>query len=137
MEVFKKALQELGINSLEYEVEKTSKGYRVYTKELIEIPKTKNDSYGMMAIRANGKPTSFFARAMHREIKNKTSVTKDELGRLLSGGAIEKPGRSWTLITWDSIPIGVGRFTKEGLKLEMPKDDIMRATAGFKRILQK
>lgn len=137
MERLKETLDELGISLDRYIVEKTSKGYRVSTREIHEIPKTPNDSYGMLAVRANGKPTSFFARAMYKRIKKKVNVSIKELGDLLEGKAIPFEGHGWYLVMWDDIPVGVARVSKDGLVLEMPKDDVMRARAGFKRILQK
>ncbi len=139
MERFWKTIDDLGIPRKVLDglvIEGSRRGWRISTPELDKIPKTPNDSYGLLAVRESGKPTSFFLRAFHKHIRKTVKVNLDELEVLLSNGQVEKESESgWVLITFDGVPIGCGHSNGKILKLEMPKDDIKRMTAGLNNLL--
>ncbi|GEM_PF-7108803 len=117
-------LMEFGLDPNKFRVKGTSKGYRVYSKELDKLPLREGDIIGILAMRKDGRPTSFFLRLVHQNAK-KVEVSYDELIKLLKGEAIPSECKGWVLVSFNDVPIGRGKC-KNGLSLDLPKAELQR-----------
>ncbi len=137
MDKLERTLKVFGIEDIlsVFKISKSAKGWRVFTPELEEMPKTPNDTYGLLAVRSNGKPTSFFLRLFHKKVKKYVDVNLSELEALLNGEEIQTNSPvGWVLVKFKGIPIGCGLAKNGKLRLEIPKDDRNRFLAGLRNL---
>ena len=132
---FEKSLDKLGISLPNLDVKMTAKGWKIFSPEVANLPSRDNDSFGILAIRGSGKPTTFFLRIFHNQVKRRVEVDKVELGKLLNGEGVRVDAENgWLLVVWRGIPIGCGLVKNKILRIEIPKDDIIRMRAGYRNI---
>ncbi len=107
-----------------YGIMKTKKGYRIYSKDLERIPWKDGDTIGILAVRTNGKPTTFLSRLVKGIPRLEVSI--DELKTLVNGESIPcRASMGWIVVSYNNTPIGPGRCGKK-LTLEIPKVELAR-----------